>query len=105
MHATTGKVKAAHIPVSLLSVKALLQIAGNLLQRLGGGPLHPTVELLANYAGGNPRAFEALLVAGCHCMWPDCAMQVPQQEPTAKTRSRVRSDLLKQVRSPTADPA
>ena len=71
--------------MNLLNFKALLSIADDLLQRLGGGTLSPKVEILAHYAGGNPRTFEALLVAGCHCLSPDRAEQVLQQEATAST--------------------
>ena len=93
--AATGKAKAAHIPLYLLSIKALLSIAEDLLNRLGGGTLSRLVEILASYAGGNPRAFETLLVAGCHCLRPERARQDPQQ--TAISRTRVESKVLKQV--------
>ena len=97
--AVFGKACAAHIPLNPLSFKALLSIADDLLQCLGGCTLGPNVEILANHAGGNPRTFETLLVAGCHCLSPDGAMQVSQQEATASTCTRVQSHLLKQVRA------
>ena len=59
--------------------------------------LSPTVEMLANYAGGNPRAFETLLVAGCHCLCPERGRQDLQQKQTALSRTTVESKLLKQV--------
>lgn len=95
--AATGKAEAAHIPLNLLSPKALLSIAEDLLKGLGGGTLSGLVEILASYAGGNPWAFETLLVAGCHCLCPERARQDLQQKQTAFSRTRVKCNLLKQV--------